>query len=188
MTSIPNNYIEKSRFRSIGLKWLIVIGLIVCFILYGLIVWLSKLGGFDAKFDSPIMWVLLVLALALSCYFHEKIHQRVFRKYGIQTRIQWYNLENRLSPGQACTRNGAIHAIISPLILLGIFGLTILVLAWGNGIFAYAALFLLANVGLAFSDVEQFVWLRKHPKDYLFGYDGKDLVMYGPQLASESTQ
>lgn len=184
---IPKNFVVRSRFHSIGKRWLEGSGLFVVIVI---VIALSNLGIFDLKLNSPTRWVTLAIALicivVINTYFHEKIHQYVFRKYGLKTKAHFAH--NSLPIGEVCPRNGAIYAISSPLIVLGVLGLIIFVLLRESDFVAHSTLFLLANVGLSFSDIEQFIWLRSHPKNYWFGYDGKDFIMYGPQTASGSAQ
>jgi len=181
---IPDDFVVKSRFHSIGERWLRGLGLLI---IIATVKVLSMLEIFDLKLNSPMRWVTLVIALicivVINTLIHERIHHYVFRKYGLKTKVHF--AYNTLPIGEGCPRNGAINAIISPLIVLEVLGLAIFVLLWESDFIAYATLFLLANVGLSFSDIEQFVWLRKHPKNYWFGRDKKEgFVMYDPQSAS----
>ena len=160
----PYDFVVKSRFHSIGERKLTCLGL---FIVILTVIVLLMLGFFDLKLNFPMRWITLAIALVcivvINTYFHEKIHQYVFRKYGLRTKAHFAH--NSLPIGEVCLRNEAIYAILSPLIVLGVLGSIVFVLLWESDFVSYATLFLIANVGLAFSDIEQFIWLRRHPKE-----------------------
>ena len=87
---------------------------------------------------------------------------------------------NTLPIGEVCKRDGAVYATLSPLIILEIFGLILFISIPANDFLPFLVLFLSANVGMATADIAQSIWIWRHPKDYLFGFDGRDSVMYGP--------
>ena len=80
--------------------------------------------------------------------------------------------------GDGCPRTKAILAILSPLVVLEIAGL----IAWlivANDFLPLIIFFLSVNVGLATADIAESVWISRFPSSYIFGFDGKDSVVYG---------
>lgn len=195
---IPNNFVVRSRFelRGLRLRILLILSLFIGVLFFKLF---SILGNFNlllfiAKFNSPLMLVTLAMALLFFIYVHgyvhEKIHQYFFRIYGIRTEIHmnFITPNNTLPIGEACVRNGALYATLSPLVVLEVFGFMLFVLIRESDFLAYAIMFLSANIAMASADLAQSVWIGRHPKEYLFGFDGKDSIMYGPQPASKSNR
>ncbi len=192
---VPGGYKVKARFALHGRRLLVLQALGVL-LLFAFIPILSTITtrahscfdqtAFLAKFDTPTMLLVLGLGLialvVIHSYVHERIHQVSYRFF----MGEWPELHmNLVTPnitlpkGMVCTRDQAIIGALAPLVLLGCLGLLIWLTVNDNDILFLVIFFLSANLGLAAADIVESIWLAKHPRRYLFGYDGVDSVLYG---------
>jgi len=193
---IPNGYTVKARFPQHGWRatLMVVIAVLILVLLFPEFAKLTKnihsdfdLAKSRAKFDSGTMQLILIMGpfffAYIHTYIHEKIHQSCWRIFlGLWPELHMnLPLPNVTLPvGIVATRNKAIIASLSPLILLEILGVVILWLVGSNDSLSLIIFFLSANVGMAANDMIQSLWLLRRPSNYYFGFDGQDSVLYGP--------
>ncbi len=191
---IPYEYSIKSRFPLRGRRLVIlhIIGVLTTVILLLAFTNATKtihadfdLMNFLAKFDSRAMLSILAMALLsfafMHTYVHEKTHQICFRIFGVPAELHMDLLVPNVTvpTGDGCPRAKAIVATLGPLVVLEVLGL----IAWliiANDFLTLIVFFLSVNVGLATGDVAESVWLSRFPNSYIFGFEGKDSVVYGP--------
>jgi len=192
---VPHGYVIKARFslrggRLLALKVIGILLAVLFFIVFTRVTALIhsdfSLTQFLSRFVSPSMRVILAMGLLFFLwvhgFVHETTHQLCYRIFGNKVNLHMVlpTPNVTLSVGDVCIRNRAIIATLSPLVILEILGF--IVWPFVTGVFLFLTIFFLSvNIGIAAGDLATFVWLRRYPPSYYFGFDGRDSVVWGPQ-------
>ena len=195
----PSGYIFRGRYgpHNSLMKNVLLYGSGIMFVLSGwFLLLLNKLirpdfDGFGFMHNvffsadrnkSLIITVLALLLIVLYMYIHELIHGLflwVFSKVRPIFNFKIKGSNAALVPGIFISRNEALIAIDSPLIILTVVGMII----WLNiAVQAVPAVILIisVNIGASISDIVQSIWLARFSKKIVFGFDGKGSVVYEP--------
>jgi len=124
---------------------------------------------------------IALIAILLYGFIHEVVHGIFFRVFSHRRPNFGFKINpyTTLALGAFISRNQAIMAALSPLLIITLLGLIIWPFVPVTAL-PIVLLILSVNIASSICDLIQSGWLLHYSTNVMYGFDGRDSVVHGP--------